>query len=93
MKTSDIKIIDCDYHRNGMGGEGFYAVLFKYQKHNMIGIIFEALTHTAILDIDKAHEGNIRFFENSWRGDEFSEPLRAAIAVFLTKNDKPGLFE
>jgi hypothetical protein len=63
-----------DYHRNGVGGRGFYVGIFKTVK----GERYLAIrTNDAdgvgcfVLDLDKAHAGNIAFGSNSWRGDVF----------------------
>jgi len=76
-----IKVISIDYHRNGVGGAPFYAILFKSNdsKNNMIGIVFEEKYHVAVLDTAKISSGDIAFGSNSWRGDRFEPSLRAAI--------------
>lgn len=32
MKDFDIQIIDASYHRNGIGGNGFHAILFTFEE-------------------------------------------------------------
>jgi len=79
MKLSNINV---DYHRNGIGGEGFHVATFDAQDgdkhHRMVGVVFDG--RCAILDIDLLSENNIEFaMGNSWRGDRFEPELRAAI--------------
>jgi len=74
-----IKILEVAHHRNGIAGGPFYVVRFKNDDQTMVGIVFEASGHVAVLDIDLLHQGVIAFSENSWRGDEFEPCLRRAI--------------
>jgi dTMP kinase len=39
---------------------------------------------TFVLDVDMAAAGNIKFFENSWRGDHFTDAIRKAISAERT---------
>jgi len=70
-----------DHHRNGVGGAPFYVVLFRdeVEQANMVGIVFDAPDHVAVLDVDKAAAGNVAFGSNSWRGDRYEGDLRQAI--------------
>lgn len=81
MKISNVKT---DYHRNGIMGVPFYVATFDMkedgQTHRMVGIVFPDAGECAVLDVDMLNAGNIRFMENSWRGDNFELELRAAIA-------------
>jgi hypothetical protein len=76
-----IKVISMDYHRNGISGAPFYAILFTSNdtQNDMLGIVFEEKYHVAVLDTIKISSGDIKFGSNSWRGDRFEPALRAAI--------------
>lgn len=78
-----LKIIDIAHHRNGVAGEPFDIVLFNDRTNNrgrrMVGILFEAEGHCAVLDVEKLAAGDIAFGSNSWRGDNYQEHLRQAI--------------
>lgn len=76
------RIIDIDYHRNGICGAPFHVILFEdkgEEASRKLGIVFDAPYHVAVLDVDKLADGNITFGVNSWRGDVFELELRAAI--------------
>jgi hypothetical protein len=75
-----------DYHRNGIAGAPFHAVLFDEDKRahpddqgRKVAIVFEQPWHTAVLDIARLAGGDIAFGSNSWRGDEYEPHLRRAI--------------
>ena len=72
------------YHRNGVAGEPFKAVVFQYEGKKMIGIRFEdgapdsigfSNPRCAVFDLELLAQGVIEFGENSWRGDQFADEL------------------
>jgi hypothetical protein len=70
------------FHRNGICGAPFHAVLFQDdgpEASRKLAILFEQPGQCAILDIAKIAGGDIAFGSNSWRGDKFEPSLRAAI--------------
>ena len=78
-----INIINIDYHRNGIGGAPFHAIIFRDdgdESSVKLGIVFDQLWHTAVLDIAKLAKCDIAFGSNSWRGDQYETSLRRAIA-------------
>jgi hypothetical protein len=82
-----IKVTDIDYHRNGISGEGFWAVAFDWkdddkQLRHMVAAVFDRPGQVAVLDAEMASEGNVTFGSNSWRGDHFENDLRLAIAEY-----------
>ncbi len=69
------------YHRNGISGAPFHAVLFRDpDEGNMLGVVFEEPYHVAVFNLNKLAMGNITFGVNSWRGDVYEPILRRAIA-------------
>ena len=81
-----ITIIDIAYHRNGICGAPFTAVLFEDtgpEGSRKIGILFEQQYHCAVLDIAKLAAGDIAFACNSWRGDQYEADLRAETTARL----------
>jgi hypothetical protein len=77
------------YHRNGIGGEGFYVVTFNYREsrvtgtHHMVATVFETPGTVSVLDVDMLTQDNIAFAGgNSWRGDVFEAELRQAITAW-----------
>ena len=78
-----VKILEVAYHRNGVGGEGFYVVRFEERTAGeMVGIIFAGEGQCAVLSVPKLTEGVIAFLKNSWRGDVFEPHLRRAITQY-----------
>jgi len=81
----DLVIEEVARHRNGVGGEPFWVVTFRWAEKDdeprpMVGIVFEEPWHTAVFDREELRKGNIAFAcGNSWRGDHFDAALRAAI--------------
>jgi len=74
------------HHRNGICGDPFWVVLFRYKdgddEHRLVGIVFSAANRVAVLDADQTAAGHIAFGQgNSWRGDEFEDWLRAQVAA------------
>ena len=77
-----------DYHRNGICGAPFYVFLFRdnEQKRNMVATVFDESAHCAVFDVDLLAQGNIKFGENSWRGDNYEGELRNYIALKKRKS-------
>lgn len=79
------RITDVSYHRNGVGGEGFHAVLFDWKhgdgtERKMVATVFDTIGQCAVYDVAQLAKGNIAFANgNSWRGDRFEDALRKAI--------------
>jgi hypothetical protein len=67
-----IKVRDVDYHRNGVGGEGFHLVQFDDDGRRMLASVFTGDGRCAVVCPDLPH---LR-----WRGDRYEPELRAAIA-------------
>lgn len=72
------------YHRNGICGEPFKVCTFEMyengQNRRMVAIRFaddkpHGNPRIAVFDLDLLAEGEIRFIENSWRGDRFADDL------------------
>lgn len=87
MKNTTTKIIDIDYHRNGVRGNGFHVVLFDWKeesspKRRMIATIFADSGNCAVYEVAQLNKGNIKFGSNSWCGDEFEKDMRKAIELY-----------
>ena len=77
-------IRSAEYHRNGVGGVGFYAIVFdSTEDGTMVAALFQEAGFCAVLQLDKLAAENVRFGENSWRGDEYEAELRPALIRFL----------
>lgn len=85
-RNMDIEVEALDYHRNGVGGTGFHVVCFRWadqgdEPRPMVGVVFPDKGACAVFDRELLRKGEIEFARgNSWRGDRFEGPLRAAIA-------------
>jgi hypothetical protein len=89
--VSHIEVNDLAYHRNGIGGEGFYAI--RFHAHNddstaqeMVATVFPEPGYVAVLDVEllyggRGTVGTVAFGANSWRGDVYEGALRKAITA------------
>jgi hypothetical protein len=85
---SDLKITikDCWFHRNGVGGAGFYAVLFEEAEQGlMVASLFDEPGYCAVYKVSLLSKENVRFGENSWRGDSFEAALRPLVKKWAKK--------
>jgi len=87
-----MKIISHDYHRNGIAGEGFEVAVFETDEGRFLGILLSEWAGEQlgaipcfVLKMDLLKEENIKFFENSWRGDQFACELRPALKALKAK--------
>ena len=77
-----LKILQNEYHRNGVSGTGFNVMIFKTKGDRetankvMMGVIFPDKGSVAVFDLNKLAQQNIKFGDNSWRGDYFEAGLR-----------------
>jgi hypothetical protein len=82
--VSSIKIIEKAYHRNGIAGEGFWAVRFRHTAEDgnpetFVATLFDGEGQCAVLSVDRLAVDGVAFGRNSWRGDVFESELRRAI--------------
>lgn len=70
------------YHRNGVCGEPFHVVLFRDPVGRKVAVVFDAPRYVAVLDLEQAAKGEIRFGFNSFRGDVYEPLLRDALARY-----------
>jgi len=92
--SMSITVEAVDYHRNGVGGEGFVvAIVNDPENGRMLVIDFNHdegadYGYTSVLNLDKAAEGNIYMYpqrgkpntgDNAWRGDALGDRYRPAI--------------
>lgn len=87
-----LKIIEASFHRNGVCGAPFYAVLFEDRENEeeadrlMIASIFEEPFTCAVYSVARLQDKNIAFaMGNSWRGDEYEAELRPLLDAWITK--------
>lgn len=81
-----LEIKDASFHRNGIGGEGFYAIIFEdtEEKKTMIASLFDEPGYCAVYAIDELSAQNIEFANgNSWRGDSYERALRPLLVKYL----------
>ena len=76
-----IKIRDIQWHRNGISGVGFYAILFNDPAQgDMVATLFDEKGYCTVLrvpDLSDPEKG-VKFGINSWRGDYYESTLRKA---------------
>lgn len=97
MSKKQPKVEQVDYHRNGIGGNGFaVAIVDDPDVGRALVIDFNTdgddYGYTAVLNLDEAHKGNIYMFpdeehagNNAWRGDVVGDRLRPLIREALDK--------
>lgn len=87
------KVEQVDYHRNGVGGDGFWVVKFLQvadpvdpdcSQSNipqpMLAVVFDTGDcSVAVFNRNLLKQDNIDFMENSYRGDYFARELCQAI--------------
>ena len=88
MSDLKITIIEASYHRNGISGAGFHAILFDEAEHGrMIASLFDERGYCAVYSVGELAKGNITFGRgNSWRGDGFEDVLRPALEKWTESN-------
>jgi hypothetical protein len=83
-----LQIVAIAFHRNGILGAPFHAVLFQHdgpEASRKLAILFEQPGHCAILDVAKLATGDIAFGSNSWRGEKFELSLRTAVNQWIQR--------
>lgn len=82
----DLNIQEIAYHRNGVGGLGFYAIRFQWKPddstklENFLATVFDDAGACAVIGLDRIETQGVAFAGgNSWRGDNFESELRKAI--------------
>jgi hypothetical protein len=79
-----MKLKSMAYHRNGISGAGFWAIVFSWRDNRknrqMVATVFDDPGECAVLDTALLAKGNVEFGKNSWRGDYFEDQCREWIA-------------
>lgn len=97
MDELQIEVLQTSFHRNGVGGRPFTAVLFTAvvntgdgeRRQRMTAILFDEPGECAVLAIEPLSERGVKFGTNSWRGDHFEDALREAVAAGKHKTAFP----
>lgn len=87
MSDLHITIVDASWHRNGVCGVGFWAILFdERDEGRMIASLFDEPGYCAVYQVGELAKGNVKFAGgNSWRGDRFESALRPALEAWEKK--------
>jgi len=82
----NITIKAASWHRNGISGQGFYAILFDDSEHGpMVASLFDDPTYCAVYSIAELNKGNVEFANgNSWRGDVYADAINEKLQAFLS---------
>jgi len=82
----NLKIQECSFHRNGVGGLGFYAIRFQWKPddaddpENFLATLFDEAGACAVISLDRIEKCGVAFAQgNSWRGDHFEKELRRIV--------------
>jgi hypothetical protein len=58
MREVNIEIVSASFHRNGVGGAGFYAIVFNDKENGrMVASLFDEAGYCAVYKIDLLAEG------------------------------------
>ena len=88
-----IQVVDIQWHRNGVSGVGFYAILFDCEEGRMVATLYDERGFCSVLrvaDLSDPARG-VKFGLNSWRGDYYESNLRQAVESWQTSG-RLGLF-
>lgn len=102
MSDLHIQVEKVDWHRNGIGGAGFYVCLFTFvddgRTRKALGVLFgdgedvkRDRGYCAVFDRDLLAKDIIGMFEspgNAWRGDEFEGELRRQVKEIMAEYRK-----
>jgi hypothetical protein len=88
MPDIKIKVSEIEYHRNGISGEGFYAVRFTSrncdESLDFLATVFDRPGCVSVICLDYIAEHGVGI-SNKWRGDEFAPAIRKAIKAHAKK--------
>jgi hypothetical protein len=84
-----LQILASAHHRNGRSGDPFDVVLFREAggSSRKLGILFEELYHSAVLDLDALVQGHIALPSNPRQDDAYEAHLRQVVAATRTEAD------
>jgi hypothetical protein len=81
--TGKLKIKTVERHRNGVAGSPFDIVTFDERNgrkwDRKVAILFADKWNIAVLNVDLLAAENVKFGENSWRGDNYENEMRQAV--------------
>lgn len=84
--SNSIRVDEVAFHRNGVSGEGFHALLFREREgrhwRKFLASVFEGPGVLSVICLDLVAEHGVASFENAWRGDHYEPHLRKAIAEY-----------
>ena len=87
-----MKLIQVEYHRNGVCGEPFHAVLFEDEGKKMLATVFDEPGYVAVIDVELACTPvGVTFGSNSFRGDFYEKKLREWIEDY--RKQAPARFK
>ena len=84
-----LTIVDASWHRNGIAGAGFYAILFDdAEQGRMVASLFDEPGTCAVYSVAELAKGNVAFaMGNSWRGDQYEDALRPLLKAWEAKQE------
>ncbi len=86
-----LQIRDASWHRNGVDGVGFYAILFRddddEEGKEMVASLFDEPGYCAVYAVEELVKRNVAFARgNSWRGDRYENELRPFLTTWLAEH-------
>ena len=95
IRKEDLKNFNCDFHRNGVSGEGFYLFTFDYEEERItrkfIGVTFRSYE----IGYTKQHLGctTILSLSDLWKLWEYTGEIRDKVSGWRGDNFEDAVVE
>ena len=87
MNDIDVEVMNADYQRNGVGGEGFYAVLIRCDNESLLATISYA-DDGETFDECSCRVSDPLDLTAHYRGDRIGLALIPKLTAYLQEHDK-----
>ncbi len=88
MYDIDVEVLTADYQRNGIGGEGFYAVTIKCDRENFLLATISYKDDGETFDDCSCRVVDPLDLTSHYRGDAIGAALIPQLSAWLKEHDK-----
>ena len=92
MAQNRIRVDEVAFHRNGISGEGFHAVLFREREgrhwRKFLATVFKEPGAVSVICVDLLPEHGVSSANNAWCGDHYEPHLRRAVADYTRAQEE-----
>lgn len=91
MRNGEQKLVSLQYHRNGVSEAGFYVAIIKEKEEGCAEremLVIQTDDTCLAFDLKLLDERNIKFMENSWRGDYYRDIMKKHISEWSSNVGK-----